>query len=132
MKQEQVPQDNSQSYSGHNKVIYAVNSQGHYQKTPSSGWEPEEFVTMMAVDELNALTEQARQRVLAGQSSTLEFYMYQQRMDIATLASCTGFWQWQVKRHLKPVIFAKLSDAKLTIYADALGLCCSEIKSLKE
>jgi hypothetical protein len=48
----------------------------------SAGWEVEEIVTKQAVDDLLRLTEDARQRVLAGQTSPLEYHMYRVRMDV--------------------------------------------------
>jgi len=50
-------------------------------------------------------------------------------MDPGILAAYTGFWQWQVKRHMKAVVFKKLSDAKLQKYADLFDIKLSELKN---
>lgn len=132
MKIDDVPQDDNRTYGGHKKVIYAVNEVGGYEKIGSSGWETEEFATLMAVDELRQQALAAYQRVQQGSSSSLEYHMYAKRLDILGLSQATGFFQWQIKRHLKPAIFSKLSIKKLNQYQDVLGLSVSELKQLPE
>ena len=130
MKKSNVPQDNNCTYGGHKKVIYAVNDSGDYEKVGSSGWEMEELATMMAVNELNDQAATAYQKVEQGLSSPLEYYMYVKRLDILGLAQVSGFFQWQVKRHLKPEVFFKLSKKKLNRYQEVLGLTELELTSL--
>ena len=132
MKKDDVPQDNNRTYGGHKKVIYAVNPEGDYEKIGSSGWEAEEFATLMAVDELNEQAAAAYQRVQQGLSSTLEYHMYAKRLDILGLSQATGFYQWQIKRHLKPRVFSKLSTNKILKYLDVLGLTTAELNLLPE
>lgn len=129
MKLDEVPQDNAKTLAGQRKAMYAVDENGHYSVTQSSGWDVEEIVLNQAIEQYQQLAEQAFERVEKGQTSVLEVHMYQQRMDITLLAQSTGFFKWQVKRHLKPAIFAKLSEAKLSRYADVLGL---ELKTLQQ
>lgn len=122
MKKSDVPQENNVVFEGGFKALYAVNEKGQYEVTASSGWKVEETVTLMAVDDFRRLAEEARQRVLAGQTSPLEYHMYAQRMDLPTLAQTTGLFQWRVRRHLRPAVFARLKPALLERYGDALGL----------
>lgn len=130
MKKDDVPQDNSVTYAGHKKVIYATDSDNKYQAVESSGWEAEELVTCMAVAELEGLTEAARERVKAGETSALEYHMYNSRLDVLGLAQVSGRFQWQIRRHFKPHIFNRLSDKKLTPYCDAMGLSVEQLKTL--
>jgi len=51
-------------------------------------------------------------------------------MDIEILAGYSGFWQWQVKRHLKPDVFKKLSDKRLQKYADAFNVKVEDLKTM--
>ena len=132
MKKEDVPQDNNRTYGGHRKVIYATNADGRYEAVDSSGWEAEEFATLMAVDELEALTKAARQRVLQGLSSPLEYHMYAKRLDVVGLSQATGFFQWQIRRHLRPDVFRKLPEKKIARYCDALGLTASQLGQLPD
>lgn len=132
MKKHDVPQDNSRTYGGHSKVIYAVNEAGRYETVDSSGWETEQEATLMAVDALNNLTVAAYQRVQQGLSSALEYHMYANRLDVAGLAQASGFFQWQIKRHLKPAVFNRLSPAKRARYQDVFKLTADELASIPE
>lgn len=129
MEKDRVPQDNSSTYKGQRKLLYAVDSDGSYDTVTSSGWDVEEFVTTMAVQELEELAEQARQRVLAGSSSPIEYYMYAKRLDLPSLALATGLFKWRVKRHFRPKIFNRLKGRTLERYCDAFGI---DLKTLKE
>lgn len=129
MKESDVPQDTSATYGGHRKVIYAQDRDGHYEKVRSSGWTVEEYATTMAVSALRDQQEQARQRVIAGESSVLEYYMYRQRLDIIALSQATGFFKWQIRRHFNPRQFRSLPDKKLKRYAEALGIGLDLLKS---
>ena len=132
MKQSDVPQDQIKSLRGLRKAMYAVNSDGEYTVVPSDGWSAEELVLNQAIEEFERQTDQALQRGRTGESSPLEYHMYHKRMDITVLAQSTGFFKWQVKRHLQARNFNKLPVKKLQIYADALGITIPELTSLPE
>lgn len=132
MNTNEVPQDNNCTLGGYRKAMYARDESGRMVIIPSSGWEVEEIVTTQAIETVNAQAEAARQHVLAGQSSPLEYWMYAQRMDLEMLAQVTGLWRWRIRRHLRPAVFAKLSPALLARYAQALGLSPSQISHLPE
>jgi hypothetical protein len=125
-----VPQEGNRTLGGQRKAVYARDAQGRIVVVPSAGWEVEEIVTTQAVDALRRQADVAHARVLAGISSPLEFWIYAKRMDVALLAQASGIWRWRIKRHLRPPVFARLSDAVLTRYADALGISADELKRL--
>ncbi len=125
-----VPQEGNATLGGHRKAMYAKDVNGRMVIAPSAGWEAEEIVTSHAVESLHAQAEQARERVKAGLASPLEFWMYERRMDVALLSQTSGFWQWRVKRHLRPDRFAKLSTKHLARYADALGIDPAALQKL--
>jgi hypothetical protein len=125
-----VPQEGNATQAGHRKAMYARDAEGHIVIAPSRGWEAEEIVTRHAVESIEAQAEAARARVEAGESSPLEYWMYARRMDVALLAQTSGFWQWRVRRHLQPRHFARLADAALARYAEALGLPVETIRHL--
>jgi hypothetical protein len=130
MKTDEVPQDPSKTHAGIRKLLYAVDEKGEYAGVHSEGWDVENYVTLAAVDELKRLTDEAFKRARAGEASSLEYHMYRRRMDVATLAATTGLWTWRVKRHLKPEVFARLSDALLARYAFAMGVAAEELRKL--
>ena len=117
MKKEHVPQDNNITYGGHKRILYAVDDNSRYEKIESSGWEAEEFVTLMAVEDFREQTRAAHDRCQQGVSSTLEYHMYNNRLDVLSLSQATGLFQWRIRRHLKPKVFAKLADKYLSRYA---------------
>ncbi len=130
MKSDEVPQETAKTYGGARKLLYAVDETGEYTGVRSAGWEVETYVTLAAVDEINRLRDDALARARAGQTSPLEFHMYERRMDLATLAAASGIWAWWLKRHFKPAVFAKLDQKLLARYAETLGITIEELRQL--
>lgn len=129
MLDSEVPQEGNSTLDGHRKAVYARGADGKLHLVQSAGWEVEEIVTRQAVDDLRRLAEDARQRVIAGQTSPLEFHMHRVRMDVPLLAQASGIWQWRVRRHFRPEVFARLSPAVLGRYAEAMGLSVEQLKT---
>jgi len=125
-----VPQEGNATLGGHRKAMYARDAEGRIVIAPSRGWEAEEIVTSHAVDTLQAQAAEALAQVRAGTASPLAYWMYVCRMDVALLSQTSGFWQWRVRRHLKPEHFARLSASQLARYADALGKTVDDIRQV--
>lgn len=125
-----IPQDNSKIFRGQKKVIYATRN-GNYESGTTSGWDDEEFATQQAVEELKQQTEQALQAVKNGEKSPLYYLMYKYRFDEQSLAQATGFWQWQIRRHCKPEIWAKLSEKTLEKYAVVFKLSVDSLNNIE-
>ncbi|MDA3946474.1 MAG: hypothetical protein PF439_07325 [Helicobacteraceae bacterium] len=125
-----VPQDNSTIYNGQKRALYATSQDGEYGVVASSGWDVEEEATMQAVVELERLAEEAYEACVDGVISPLEFHMYSKRLDLLSLSQATGLFQWRIKRHFKPAVFAKLSDKILARYADVMGVTIEMLKQL--
>ncbi|MBL4829622.1 MAG: hypothetical protein JKY55_07020 [Aliivibrio sp.] len=130
MKIKQVPQDHISTYADNSKAIYATDDNGEYSVVASTGWNVEEEATKQALNELERQATEAYKAVEAGEQSPLYYHMYAQRMDVMLLAQSVGMFQWRVKRHLKPAVFASLSDVILARYCDALGIEFRTIKQL--
>ena len=128
MRDNEVPQEGNSTLDGHRKAVYARGDDGKLHLVASAGWEVEEIVTRQAVEDLERLTEDARQRVLAGQTSPLEFHMHRVRMDVPLLAQASGIWQWRIRRHFRPAVFARLSPRLLQCYAEAMGITVDRLK----
>jgi hypothetical protein len=125
-----VPQEGNATLGGHRKAVYARGADGKLHIVQSSGWEVEEIVTRQAVDDLNRLAAEARQRAAAGQSSALEYHMHKARMDLTMLAQTSGFWQWRIRRHFRPAVFARLPAKILARYASVMGLSIEQLKEV--
>jgi hypothetical protein len=132
MDKESVPQDNSPTYAGLRKLLYAVDANGKYTGVPSTGWEVESYATEAAVSELDRLRIDAWQRARDGKTSALEYHMYANRMEPDTLSATTGIWRWRVRRHFDPRRFAKLSERMLTRYAEAMGITVEQLIRVPE
>ncbi|MEZ5436245.1 MAG: hypothetical protein R3E67_06895 [Pseudomonadales bacterium] len=130
MDHSQVPQDNSHTYGGHRKLLYATDERGDYVAVTSSGWEAETLATDSALDLLAQQQEAAWQRAQRGETSPLEYYMVYRRMDIALLAQTSGLFRWRIRRHFRPAIYARLSEKILLRYAEALGIETRVLKTL--
>ncbi|WP_020208012.1 hypothetical protein [Gilvimarinus chinensis] len=132
MRTDDVPQDNSSTYAGHKKLLYAQNEQGHYQSVQSNGWQVEAEATLDAVALYERLAREAWQLVKAGDKSPLYFYMYHSRMDEALLAQVAGVWRWCLRRHFKPTVFARLTPKILSRYAQAMDLSVEQLTQLPD
>lgn len=128
MKLDDIPQQADEIYEGETKIVYATNSSGKLQPASTSGWSVEVDVLKDAIDEISAQANEAYARVIAGQSSPLEYFMYAKRMDLPMLAQAVKKFQWQVRRHFHPVRFAKLSSRVLETYASVLDIKIVELK----
>jgi hypothetical protein len=131
MRDDEVPQEGNSTLAGQRKAMYARGADGRLHIVQSAGWEVEEIVTRQAVEDLQQQAEAARQRVLHGQSAPLEYHMYRQRMDVPMLSQVTGLWQWRIRRHVRPEIFARLSPALRARYAEALGMSCAQLDKIE-
>src|SRR5438067_552009 len=109
MKKEEVPQDLGALGKITKEVVYATDSKGNYTTELSTGWDVKATALDLAWKDIDDRIADAKQQVTDGKASPLLFFMEYRLMDVAMLADYTGFWQWQIKRHLKPEVFKKLS-----------------------
>lgn len=128
MRIDELPEDGNGTLEGQRKAVYAQDKDGTIAIIPSHGWSVEETVTRQAVEEFERLAADALARWRQGSTSSLEVIMYRRRMDVPLLAQAVGVWQWRVRRHLRPEVFAKLSNAWLQRYAEALGLSIDALR----
>lgn len=131
MKKKDIPQDKSGLENFTKELYYAEDESGEYTTALSKGWEVKSTALDVAWEDIRERVEVARQKVEAGEASPILFFMELRLMDLGLVASYTGFWKWQVKRHLKPSKFKKLSPAKLAKYAEAFNISVDELKTMK-
>jgi len=111
-------------------VLYVTNRDGSYTQTNSDGWDAENVVLEQAWEEIDSQLEQALKQVKDGQLSPIGYYIIKNRMDVGILAAYMGKWQWQVKRHFRPSVFASLSTSMLTKYATLFNITIDELKKI--
>ncbi|MBK8659540.1 MAG: hypothetical protein IPN22_11880 [Bacteroidetes bacterium] len=129
MKKEEVPQDPSVLDKFTKEVCYAVDEKGEYTTTLSRGWQVKADALGITWQDVEARVEEARQQIKNGARSPIAYFMEVNMMDLAMVSAYTGFWQWTIKRHLKPDVFKNLSDKKLQKYADAFQISLQELKN---
>ena len=132
MKKEEVPQDKGNlSNKNMKELVYATDEKGNYTTALSTGWEPKTIALSNSIEEIRERVAIAKEQIISGESSPICYFMELHRMDIATLSSYVGMWQWRVKRHFKPKVFAGLSDKVLQKYADTFAISISELRNFK-
>ena len=129
MKKEDVPQDLSALGKITREVCYATDSSGKYVTELSQGWDVKITALDTAWEEVEERIAKAKQKIGNGEASPLLYFMEKGLMNINILADYSGFWQWQIKRHLKPAVFEKLSDKKIERYARVFNVNINELKN---
>lgn len=130
MKKEDVPQDLSSLGKITKEVCYATDNSGKYVTELSNGWNIKITALDATWQDIEGRIVAAREKVLNNEASPLLFFMERGLMDIGILAGYTGFWKWQIKRHLKPVIFKNLTDNKLRRYAEVFNVSVDDFKNM--
>ena len=133
MKKEEIPQDRSNLESADFKELcYAVDDEGNYITAQSTGWDPKTIALDNAILDINERVEVARQKVIANQTSPIEYYMELHKMDLSILSSYVGIWKWRVKRHFKPSVFKNLKTSTLEKYAEVFEISVKDLQQIKE
>ena len=130
MKKENVPQDLSALGKITKEVCYATDESGKYTTQLSQGWDVKINALDVTWSDIQQKINAARERVLHNEVSPILFFMEKNVMNIGILSSYTGFFKWQIKRHLKPAVFKKLSHKKLNKYAEVFNITIDELKTL--
>lgn len=131
MKKEDLPQDKSALGAMTREVCYVKNSDGKYTTGLSIGWDVKKDALDNAWEDIKERVETARIAVKKGEKSPVYYFMELRIMDFQVLSGYTGFWKFNIKRHLKPDVFKSLSDKKLSRYAKAFDISIEELKNFK-
>jgi hypothetical protein len=132
MKKDEVPQDKGNlSNKNMKELVYAIDEKGNYTTALSTGWEPKTIALSNSIDEISERIAIAKAQVENNEVSPIAYFMEVSRMDIGVLSSYVGMWQWRVKRHFKPKVFAGLSDSILKKYAESFNITIEELKNFK-
>ena len=128
MKETEIPQDPSALENHTKDLYYVVDAGGKYTTGTSRGWQVKATALNLAWEDIEQRIKKAKEEFKEGKSSALLYFMELNLMDMEILAGYTGFWKWQIKRHLRPSVFKDLSDNKLKKYADLFGISVDELK----
>ena len=131
MKKEEIPQDLGALGKITGEIVYAVDESGKYTTSLSNGWEVKSSALDVAWKDVEQRIAAAREKVIRREASPILFFMELRVMDIPIVAAYTGFWKWQVKRHLKYPVFENLSLVKLSRYAALFEVSVEELKTMQ-
>jgi hypothetical protein len=130
MQAKDIPQDKSKLLNVTKEICYAIDENGQYTTALSSGWEIKTEALNVAWADINHRMAVAKQEVLAGKCSPIVYFMEWKLMDLAILASYTGLWQWQIKRHMKAKVFNKLPEKTIQKYATVFEVTTAQLKNM--
>ena len=130
MKKEDIPQDKSALDKFTKELCYAVDSSGNYVTGLSRGWDVKATALDLTWQDIDKRILEVKQKVLDNKASPLLYFMELRLMDLIILSAYSGFWQWQIKRHIKPEVFKKLSNRKLEKYAKAFNVSVEQLKTM--
>jgi len=130
MKKEEVPQDQGLQ-EGHPFIRYAVNEKGEYEQVKSLGWSAVNAANDFGFAYLNREQHQAWEVVSRGERSPLHYYMTLRMMEPSEVAQYMGSWTWVVRRHLKPSVWASLSEAIIARYAALFKVRVEQMRGLE-
>jgi hypothetical protein len=131
MKKEELPQDKSALGNVTRELCYVKDKDGKYTTGLSTGWEVKKDALDNAWNDINEKVKEAAIAVKKGEKSPILYFMELRLMDLQLLSDYTGFWKFNIKRHLRPKVFHSLSEKKLSIYAKVFEVSLEELKNLK-
>jgi hypothetical protein len=126
MRRKDVPQDRG-LFGEWKEVSYAVDDDGRYVLVTSAGWEPANIANHLAWESIDAEVGAVLAKVRAGELSPLAYHMARHQMDPGLLAGYTGLFRWQVRRHMKPAAFRRISPALADRYAAIFRITTVEL-----
>lgn len=131
MKVEEVPQD-AEYLEGTviRDLTYALDADGRYRAVQSVGWTPKNEALEVTLGSIDEECREIAERVKAGQTSPLEYYMAKNIMSIELLSRYTGIAKRKIRKHFAPDAFARLDDGTLAKYAEALRISVEELKQI--
>ncbi len=131
MENELNPVYKDQRFGQYREMLYDYDQDGKFTRNVGFHGEPDRVSLQQTWDFFNERIESARQRVLAGKSSPIEYYMERMLVTPLDLSMHTGIGIWRVKRHLKARPFAKLSEKTLKKYAEAFNITIEQLKNVE-
>lgn len=131
MKKEELPQDQSALTNVTRELLYVKNTDGKYTTDLSTGWDVKKDALDNAWEDIHERVNETALAVKKGETSPISYFMELKLMDLQLLSDYTDFWKITIKRHMKPNVFARLSDARLKKYAEAFDITIEELKNFK-
>lgn len=131
MLKTEVPQD-KELFGEQSEVCYALDENGRYVLAESAGWEPANIANSQAWEAISREVVDIIAEIQAGKRSPLAYHMVANQMDEKLLAEYAGLFRWQVRRHLRPGPFNRLSAKLRERYASLFSITVDELVTIPD
>ena len=121
----------NKEYGQSRELFYYYQEGGVYDKKVGFHPETDRIILQQAWDLFHERIEDARKRVLSGETSPLVYYMEKNLLDPMNLSMMAGIAVWRVKRHFKPSVFKRLNEKTLQKYATAFNITIDQMKTVE-
>jgi hypothetical protein len=126
MREKDVPQD-AALLGDLRELCYALDEGGAYVLVECAGWEPANIANLQAWESIEAGVARALSGIRQGRLSPLAYHMARNQMSASLLAGYVGLYAWQVRRHMKPAPFSRMSDTARQRYAAVFGVSIEQL-----
>lgn len=126
---EKEPQD-EKFYTYNREIFYNFDKEKGFTRANDYQNNSNQVIIKQSWDAAEQRLDEVRQKVLVGILSPVAFFMEKRLLEVPMLAAYMEIGAWRVRRHLKPRVFKKLSQATLKKYADIFGISVEQLTSL--
>jgi hypothetical protein len=131
MLKNEVPQD-KELFGDQREVCYAIDENGRYVLAESSGWDPANIANNQAWEAISHEITDILTRIRKGELSPLAYHMVANQMDEKLLAEYAGLFRWQVRRHLRPGPFNRISPKLRARYGSLFSITVEELGKIPD
>ena len=131
MLKNEVPQD-KELFGDQREMCYAVDENGRYVLAESAGWDPANVANSQAWEAISSEIADILAKIRRGELSPLAYHMAANQMDEKLLAEYAGLFRWQVRRHLRPGPFSKISPKLRERYGSLFSIPAEELGKIPD
>lgn len=131
MLKDEVPQD-KELFGDQREVCYAVDENGRYFLAESAGWDPANVANNQAWEAISREISDILAKIRRGELSPLAYHMAANQMDEQLLAEYAGLFRWQVRRHLRPGPFSRISPKLRERYGSLFSIPAEELGKIPD
>ena len=116
-------------FDGLKVVAYGRGRDGSLGPASASSWQPLNAANHQAWQEIHRNIEASAALVRSGRVSSIHYHMTCNLMDPGLVAAYTGLFRWQVRLHLHPWVFRRLSRRTLDRYCRLFNVSLQDLKA---
>jgi hypothetical protein len=131
MPEESNPVYTNKDHGQSRELFYFYEEGGDFEKRVGYHPNQDRVILQQAWDLFRERIEDARKKVLAGETSPVVYYMEKNLLDPMNLSMIAGIAIWRVKRHFKPNVFKRLGEKVLDKYARAFNISREQLINIE-